>query len=121
MLQQQSMLDIADNTGARRAMMIRRLGQNKRTASVGDIIVITVKDSTPDASAKKGSVLKAVIVRSRAPIHREDGSTLRFDSNACVIIDEKGNPKGTRVFGPIARELRQKKFTKIISLAAEVI
>ncbi|MDR1437953.1 MAG: 50S ribosomal protein L14 [Puniceicoccales bacterium] len=121
MLQQQSILDVADNTGAKAAMMIRRLGQNKRTASVGDIIVVAIKESTPDASVKKGSVAKAVIVRSAFPIRRSDGSYLRFDSNACVIIDEKGNPKGTRVFGPIARELRQKKFTKIISLAPEVL
>ncbi|MDR0428798.1 MAG: 50S ribosomal protein L14 [Puniceicoccales bacterium] len=121
MLQQQSILDVADNTGARSAMMIRRLGQNKRTASVGDVIVVTIKESTPDASVKKGTVVKAVIVRSSFPIRRMDGSYLRFDSNACVIIDDKGNPRGTRVFGPIARELRQKKFGKIISLAPEVL
>lgn len=121
MLQQQSILDVADNTGAKKAMMIRRLGQNKRTAHVGDVIVVSIKDSTPDASVKKGSVVRAVIVRSKFRIRREDGSYLRFDNNACVIIDDKGNPKGTRVFGPIARELRQKKFTKIISLAPEVL
>lgn len=121
MLQQQSILEVADNTGARKVLMIRRLGQNKRIASVGDIIVVAVKDSIPEASVKKGSVVKAVIVRSKAPIRRSDGSLLRFDTNACVIIDEKGNPKGTRIFGPVARELRQKKFTKIISLAPEVL
>ncbi|MDR3316539.1 MAG: 50S ribosomal protein L14 [Puniceicoccales bacterium] len=121
MLQQQSILDVADNTGARSAMMIRRLGQNKRTASVGDIVVVTIKDSIPEASIKKGSVVKAVVVRTKHQIRRPDGSYLRFDSNACVIIDEKGNPKGTRVFGPIARELRQKKFSKIVSLAPEVL
>jgi large subunit ribosomal protein L14 len=121
MLQQQSMLDVADNTGAKSAMMIRRLGQNKRTAGVGDIIVVAIKESIPEAAVKKGSVAKAVIVRTRNRIRRSDGSYLRFDSNACVIIDEKGNPKGTRVFGPIARELRQKKFSKIISLAPEVL
>jgi large subunit ribosomal protein L14 len=121
MLQQQSILDVADNTGAKSAMMIRRLGQNKRTASVGDVIVVAIKSSTPDATVKGGTVAKAVIVRSTFPIRRSDGSFLRFDSNACVIIDDKGNPKGTRVFGPIARELRQKKFTKIISLAPEVL
>jgi large subunit ribosomal protein L14 len=102
-------------------MMIRRLGQNKRTASVGDVIVVAIKESIPEAAIKKGSVAKAVIVRTRSRIRRPDGSYLRFDSNACVIIDEKGNPKGTRVFGPIARELRQKKFSKIISLAPEVL
>jgi large subunit ribosomal protein L14 len=121
MLQQESILDVADNTGAKSAKMIRRLGQNKRTAGVGDVIVVAIQTSTPDATVKKGVVAKAVIVRSKFPIRRPDGSYLRFDSNACVIIDEKGNPKGTRVFGPIARELRQKKFTKIISLAPEVL
>ncbi|MDR2577046.1 MAG: 50S ribosomal protein L14, partial [Puniceicoccales bacterium] len=120
MLQQQSILDVADNTGAKSAMMIRRLGQNKRTAGVGDVIVVSIRESIPEASVKKGTVVKAVIVRSKNKIHRRDGSYLRFDSNACVIIDEKGNPKGTRVFGPVARELRQKKFLKIISLAQEV-
>lgn len=122
MLQQQSILDVADNTGAKKVMMIRRLGQIKRTASVGDVIVVAVKRvSSTDAAIKKGAVEKAVIVRSKAPIRREDGSLLRFDGNACVIIDDKGNPKGTRIFGPVARELRQKKFTKIISLAPEVL
>ncbi|MDR2735649.1 MAG: 50S ribosomal protein L14 [Puniceicoccales bacterium] len=121
MLQQQSILDVADNTGAKKAMMIRRLGQNKRTASVGDIIVVTIKDSIPEASVKKGTVAKAVIVRTTYPVRREDGSYLRFDSNACVLIDDKNNPSGTRIFGPIARELRQKNFMKIISLSPEVI
>lgn len=122
MLQQQSILDVADNTGAKKVMMIRRLGQIKRTAAVGDIIVVAVKRvSSTDAAIKKGAVEKAVIVRSKAPIRRDDGSLLRFDGNACVIIDDKGNPKGTRIFGPVARELRQKKFTKIISLAPEVL
>ncbi|MDR1457074.1 MAG: 50S ribosomal protein L14 [Puniceicoccales bacterium] len=121
MLQQESVLEVADNTGAKSAKMIRRLGQNKRTAHVGDIIVVAIQSSTPDAAVKKGVVAKAVIVRTKLPIRRADGSYLRFDTNACVIIDEKGNPKGTRVFGPIARELRQKKFTKIISLAPEVL
>jgi large subunit ribosomal protein L14 len=121
MLQQESLLDVADNTGAKSAMMIRRLGQNKRTAGIGDVVVVTVKESIPDASVKKGTVVRAVIVRTRHRIRRADGSYLRFDSNACVLIDDKGNPRGTRVFGPIARELRQKKFAKIISLAPEVI
>ncbi|MDR0351047.1 MAG: 50S ribosomal protein L14 [Puniceicoccales bacterium] len=121
MLQQQSILDVADNTGAKKAMMIRRLGQNKRTASVGDVIVVAIKDSIPEASVKKGTVAKAVIVRTAYPIRREDGSYLRFDSNACVIIDDKNNPSGTRIFGPVARELRQKNFMKIVSLSPEVI
>ena len=101
--------------------MIRRLGQRKRTASVGDVIVVTIKESTPDASVKKGKVVKAVVVRTKAPVRREDGSYVRFDSNACVIIDENKNPKGTRVFGAVARELRHKSFMKIISLAPEVL
>ena len=102
--------------------MIRRLGQAKKTASVGDTIVVSIKDSTPDATVKKGSVAKAVVVRTKAPIRRADGSYLRFDSNAVVIIDANtGNPRGTRIFGPVARELRSKKFMKIISLAPEVL
>lgn len=121
MLQQESILDVADNTGAKSVKMIRRLGQCKRTASVGDVIVCSVQDSIPEASIKKGSVVKAVIVRTAYPIRRADGSYLRFDNNACVIIDEKKNPKGTRIFGPIARELRAKQFSKIISLAPEVL
>ena len=120
MLQTESRLNVADNTGAKEVLMIRRLGQRKRTAAVGDVIVASVKASTPDASVKKGTVIRAVIVRTRAPIHREDGSYLRFDSNACVIIDKNNNPTGTRIFGPVARELR-KKFMKIISLAPEVL
>ncbi len=121
MLQSLSRLEIADNTGAKSARMIRRLGQNKKTASIGDIIVANVKESTPDASVKKGSVVRAVVVRTKAPIRRRDGSYLRFDSNAIVILDEKNNPRGTRIFGPVARELRQKNFMKIISLAPEVL
>ena len=101
--------------------MIRRLGQNKKTASVGDIVVVSIKDSTPDAAIKKGTVQKAVLVRTKAPIRRPDGSYLRFDSNAVVIIDGNNNPRGTRIFGPVARELRAKKFMKIISLAPEVL
>ncbi len=122
MIQQQSKLDVADNTGARRAQCIRVLGGSKRRyAHVGDIIVASVKEASPDATIKKKSVVKAVVVRTRRPIHRDDGSTLRFDSNACVIIDENRNPKGTRIFGPVARELREKNFMKIISLAEEVL
>ena len=121
MVQMLSRLNVADNTGAKEVQMIRRLGQITDTAGVGDIIVCSVKDSTPDATVKKGSVVKAVIVRTKAPIRRNDGSYLRFDSNAVVILDATGNPKGTRIFGPVARELRQKSFMKIISLAPEVL
>lgn len=122
MIQQETKLDVADNTGARRAQCIRVLGGSKRRyGHVGDIIVATIKESTPDAAIKKKSVVKAVIVRTRGPIHRADGSTLRFDSNACVIIDDNRNPKGTRIFGPVARELRERNFMKIISLAEEVL
>jgi large subunit ribosomal protein L14 len=101
--------------------MIRRLGQLKDTAGVGDVVVVNIKDSVTDASVKKGEVVRAVIVRTKAPIRRSDGSYLRFDSNAIVIIDANNNPKGTRIFGPVARELRQKQFMKIISLAPEVL
>jgi large subunit ribosomal protein L14 len=116
-----STLQVADNTGARKAMMIRRLGQRKKTAGVGDVIVVNIKESNTDATVKKGEVARAVVVRTRAPIRRADGSYLRFDSNAIVIIDAQGNPRGTRIFGPVARELRQKQFMKIISLAPEVL
>jgi large subunit ribosomal protein L14 len=102
-------------------MMIRRHGQLTRYAKVGDIIVVAIKDSTPDATAKKGTVSQAVIVRTKHPIRRPDGSYLRFDTNACVLLDTTGNPRGTRIFGPVARELRGKNFMKIISLAPEVL
>lgn len=121
MIQQETRLVVADNTGAKSAMMIRRLGQVSRTAHIGDIIVVTIKDSTPDATAKKGTVSRAVIVRTKSPIRRADGSYLRFDSNAVVLLDASDNPRGTRIFGPVARELRQKNFMKIISLAPEVL
>lgn len=121
MLQPESRLTVADNTGAKEVLMIRRIGQAKRTASVGDIIVASVKDSTPEASVKKGTVVKAVVVRTKYPIRRADGSYLRFDNNACVIVNNEGSPKGTRIFGPIARELRQKRYMRIISLAPEVL
>lgn len=121
MIQPESRLEVADNTGAKEVLMIRRLGQAKRTAGIGDVIVCTVKASTPEAQVKKGTVVKAVVVRSKAPIRREDGSYLRFDENAVVILDNNMNPRGTRVFGPVARELRAKKFMKIISLAPEVL
>ena len=121
MIQLRSILDIADNTGARKVSMIQRIGQRKCTAGVGDVIVVNIKESSADASVKKGEVARAVVVRTKAPIRRADGSYLRFDSNAVVIIDATGNPKGTRIFGPVARELRSKQFMKIISLAPEVL
>lgn len=121
MLQLLSKLIIADNTGAKSARMIRRLGQPKKTASVGDVIVVNIKESSAEATVKKGSVVRAVVVRTKAPIRRPDGSYLRFDSNAIVIIDANNDPQGTRIFGPVARELRRMNFMKIVSLAPEVI
>jgi len=115
-----SRLEVADNTGAKKVRMIRRIGQNKKTASIGDIIVCHVKESSTEASVKKGSVVRALVVRTKSPVRRRDGSYLRFDENACVIVNNDGTPKGTRIFGPVARELRQ-KFMKIISLAPEVL
>lgn len=116
------MLNVADNTGARRVMCFRILGGTRRkTASVGDIIVCSVKDATPNGQLKKGQVIKAVIVRTKKPVRRRDGSYIRFDDNAAVIIDEQKEPRGTRIFGPVARELREKQYMKIISLASEVL
>ncbi|MGA2179759.1 MAG: 50S ribosomal protein L14 [Verrucomicrobiota bacterium] len=121
MLQIRSHLDVADNTGAKIAWVIGVLGRNQRYARIGDIIKVHIKDAAPDGQVKKGEVHNAVVVRTRQIIRRNDGSYLRFDSNAVVIIDAELNPKGTRIFGPVARELREKKFMKIISLAPEVI
>ena len=121
MLQVRSSLDVADNTGAKIAWTIGVLGRNQTYAGIGDIVKVHIKEASPDGSVKKGEVHDAVVVRTRQIIPRADGSYLRFDSNACVIIDKELNPKGTRIFGPIARELREKKFMKIISLAPEVI
>ena len=122
MIQMQSILDVADNSGAKRVQCIKVLGGSKRrTASVGDVIKAHVREATPDGNVKKGEVVNAVVVRTKSPIRRADGSVLRFDSNAIVIIDSDGNPRGTRIFGPVARELREKKFMKIVSLAPEVI
>lgn len=121
MIQMLSTVKVADNTGAKEAKMIRRLGQLKKTAGVGDEIIVHIRESSPDATVKKGTVCRAVIVRTRAPIRRKDGSYLRFDSNAVVLITPEGQPRGSRVYGPIARELRQKKYMKIISLAPEVL
>ncbi len=122
MVQQQSILKVADNTGAKEIMCIRCLGGSYRKyAGVGDIIIASVKTATPGGVVKKGEVVKAVVVRTKKPIRRPDGSYLRFDENAAVIIREDGTPKGTRIFGPVARELREKDYLKILSLAPEVL
>lgn len=122
MIVQETRLDVADNTGARVALCIKVLGgTGRRYAHVGDIIIATVKRARPDGDVKKGEIVKGVIVRTRAPIRREDGSRLRFDRNAMVIIDDNREPRGTRIFGAVARELRQKNFMKIVSLASEVV
>ena len=122
MLQQESRLKVADNTGAKEVLTIRVLGGTKRRyASIGDKIVVSVKSATPNGMVKKGSVSTAVVVRTTKEVRRKDGSYIRFDDNACVLLDASGEMKGTRVFGPVARELRDKKFTKIVSLAPEVL
>ena len=122
MIQQESRVKVADNTGAKQLLAIRILGGSKRRyAGLGDIIVATVKDAVPGGSVKKGAVVKAVIVRTKKEYRRPDGSYIKFDENAAVIIKNDGEPKGTRIFGPVGRELRDKKFMKIISLAPEVI
>lgn len=122
MIQQQSRLKVADNTGAKELMCIRCLGgSHRKFAGVGDVIVASVKSSIPNGVVKKGDVVKAVIVRTKKPIRRADGSYVRFDENAAVIIRDDKNPKGTRIFGPIARELRDKDYMKILSLAPEVL
>ena len=122
MVQQQTILKVADNTGAKELMCIRCLGGSYRKyAGVGVIIVASVKTATPGGVVKKGDVVKAVVVRTKKPIRRADGSYLRFDENAAVIIKEDGTPKGTRIFGPVARELREKDYLKILSLAPEVL
>ena len=122
MIQQESRLRVADNTGAKEILCIRVLGgSTRRYASVGDIIVATVKDATPGGVVKKGEVVKAVVVRTKKGASRPDGSYIKFDENAAVIIKEDKNPRGTRIFGPVARELREKQFMKILSLAPEVL
>ena len=122
MIQQEPRLVVADNTGAKELLVIRVMGSsNKKFARVGDVVVATVKDATPNMTVKKSEVVKAVIVRTKHDIKRADGSVIRFDENAAVIIAKDGNPRGTRVFGPVARELRDKNFMKIVSLAPEVI
>jgi large subunit ribosomal protein L14 len=122
MIQPSTQLDVADNTGAKRIECIRVMGgSNKRYAGVGDIIIAAVKEATPRGTVKKSDVVKAVVVRTSKEIRRADGSTIRFDRNAAVIINKDNEPRGTRVFGPIARELRDKRFMKIVSLAPEVL
>ena len=128
MIQQQTRLDVADNTGARQVMCIKVLGGStaqgkftRRTANVGDLIVVAVKKAMPNGEVKQGEVAKAVIVRTSQPIRRSDGSYVRFDRNAAVLVDNDSNPRGTRIFGAVARELRDKNFMKIVSLASEVV
>ncbi|ABO65503.1 MULTISPECIES: 50S ribosomal protein L14 [Anoxybacillaceae] len=122
MIQQESRLKVADNSGAREVLVIKVLGgSGRRYANIGDVVVATVKDATPGGVVKKGQVVKAVVVRTKRGVRRSDGSYIRFDENACVIIRDDKSPRGTRIFGPVARELRDKDFMKIISLAPEVI
>jgi large subunit ribosomal protein L14 len=122
MIQQESVLRIADNTGAKRALCIRVLGGSRRRyASVGDVIIVTIKDAIPNSAVKKGEVARAVIVRTAKEVRRKDGSYIRFDENAAVLITDAGEPRGTRIFGPVGRELRDKRYMKIVSLAPEVL
>ena len=122
MIQQESMLRIADNTGAKKALCIRVLGGSRRRyARVGDVVVVTITDAIPNAGVKKGEVARAVVVRTAKEIRRKDGSYIRFDDNAAVLIDPQGEPRGTRIFGPVGRELREKRYMKIVSLAPEVL
>lgn len=122
MIQQTTRLDVADNSGARSVMCIKVLGGTRRRyASIGDTIVVTVKDALPNAKVKKGDILKAVVVRTRKEVNRHDGTYIRFDSNSAVLINPQGEPIGTRIFGPVARELRARNFMKIVSLAPEVL
>ena len=121
MIKQETFLNVADNSGAKRIQCIRVLGTNRRYAHVGDVIVAAVKDAMPNMGVKKSDVVKAVVVRTRATLRRVNGNSIRFDDNAAVILGTDNNPKGTRVFGPVARELRDRNFTKIVSLAPEVI
>lgn len=121
MIQQESYLNVADNSGARKLMCIRVLGGNRRYANVGDVIIAVVKDALPNMGVKKSDVVRAVVVRTKKGLRRESGMSIRFDDNAAVIINAEGNPRGTRVFGPVARELRDRNFTKIVSLAPEVL
>jgi large subunit ribosomal protein L14 len=121
MIKPQSYLNVADNSGARKLMCIRVLGGGKQTAEIGDVIIAVVKDALPNMPLKKSDVIRAVIVRTTKGVRRNNGMMLRFDDNAAVIVNKEGSPRGTRVFGPIARELRDSNFTKIVSLAPEVV
>ena len=122
MIQVRTHLEVADNSGVKKVWAINVIGQaNKKKGFVGDVMTAHVREADPDALARKGEVVRCVIVRTRTPIRRQDGTTLRFDNNAVVLIDNQNNPKGTRVFGPVARELRERRFMKIISLAPEVV
>ena len=121
MIQMQTRLNVADNSGAKSVMVITVLGQRKKYAGVGDVVTASVKEAIPGGAIKKGEVVKAVVVRTAKHVRREDGSYLKFDTNAAVIIDAQNNPRGTRIFGPVARELRERNFMKIISLAPEVL
>ncbi|KAF3361552.1 50S ribosomal protein L14 [Chlamydiales bacterium STE3] len=122
MIQQETELEVADNSGAKRVKCIKVLGGTRRRyAKVGDIIICSVREALPGAAVNKGDVVRAVIVRTRSPIRRQDGTKTSFDSNSCVLIDDKSNPKGTRIFGPIAREVRDRDFLKIASMAIEVV
>ena len=122
MIRMRSILEIADNTGAKKASMIGVIGQHgKLWAEIGDVITANVREVTPDSAVKKGEVVKAVVVRTRNSLRRPDGSSIRFDTNAVVLLDAQQNPRGTRIFGPVARELRERNFTKIISLAPEAL
>ena len=121
MIQPQTYLTVADNTGAKKLMCIRVLGNNRKYANVGDIIIGVVKEALPNMAVKRSSVVRAVIVRTKKTVKRQDGMAIRFDDNAAVIINTENNPRGTRVFGPIAREMREKNFTRVVSLAPEVL
>jgi large subunit ribosomal protein L14 len=121
MIQAQSYLNVADNSGAKKVMCIQVLGDQKKYASIGDVIIAVVKDALPNMPLKKSDIIRGVIVRTRKSLRRKNGMSIRFDDNALIIINKDGNPKGTRVFGPVARELRDAQFTKIVSLAPEVL
>ncbi|MBW3601702.1 MAG: 50S ribosomal protein L14 [Actinobacteria bacterium] len=122
MIQQESRLRVADNTGAREVLCVRVLGgSGRRYASVGDVVIGTVKQAVPASAVRKGDVVRAVVVRTRKEKRRSDGSYIRFDDNACVLLNDQGNPRGTRIFGPVGRELREKRFMRIVSLAPEVL
>jgi large subunit ribosomal protein L14 len=122
MIQQESMVKVADNSGAKRALVIRVLGGTRRRyAGIGDVVIVAVKDALPNGTVKKSDVARAVVVRTAKETRRKDGSYIRFDENAVVIINDAGEPRGTRIFGPVARELREKKYAKIVSLAPEVL